>query len=187
MNPWKIPTSLSVGGGEYSIRTDFRDVLAILKYFASPDYEEDEKWMICMRILYLDWRSIPPECMNEAARQATAFIDAGIKGDGKPKPTTMDWEHDAPIIIPAVNRVLNTEIRSAPYLHWWTFLAAYMEIGKSLFSSVLSTRQKLAKGKKLEKEEKEFLKENKALILLPGQKKERPEEEKEALRKLLGR
>ena len=47
------------------------------------------------------------------------------------------------------------------YLHWWTFLGAYMEIGESLFSQILSVRMKKAKGKKLEDWEREFYKENK--------------------------
>ena len=54
----------------------------------------------------------------------------------------MDWEQDAPIIIPSVNRVLGKEIRALPYLHWWTFMGAYMEIGESLFSQVVSLRKK---------------------------------------------
>ena len=77
-----------------------------------------------------------------------------------------------PIIIPAANRVLGQEVRAMPYLHWWTFLGAYMEIGDSLFSTVLGLRQKRAKGKKLEKYEQEFYKENRALVDL--RKKETP-------------
>ena len=187
MTPWELPTSLNIGGVGYAIRTDFRDVLKILSFFSSPNYEEDEKWMICMRILFPNWQEIPPDRYNEAAEQATHFIDAGIRGDNKPKPTTMDWEHDAPIIIPAINRVAGADVRALGYLHWWTFIGYYMEIGRSLFSSVVSIRQKQAKGKKLEKEEKEFLKENKALIVLPHQKSERSQEEKDAIRKALGR
>lgn len=187
MTPWKLPTSLTIGGVGYAIRTDFRDVLKILGYFSSPDYEEDEKWMICMRIFFVDWKSIPPDRYNEAAEQATHFIDAGIRGDNKPKPTTMNWEHDAPIIIPAVNKVAGADIRALEYLHWWTFTGYYMEIGRSLFSSVVSIREKQAKGKKLEKEEKEFLKDNRALIALPNQRAKRSDEEKEALKALLGR
>ena len=187
MTAWNLPTSLTIGGVGYAIRTDYRDILKILSCFSSPDYEEDEKWMICMRIMFPKWQEIPPERYNEAAEQVTRFIDAGIREDNKPRPTTMDWEHDAPIIIPAVNRVLGKEIRAVEYLHWWTFVGAYMEIGQSLFSSVVSIRQKQVKGEKLEKEEKEFLKENRALIALPNQKTERSQEEKDAIRKALGR
>lgn len=164
MSAWELPESLSVGCADWNIRTDFRAVLDILKYFGDPDYELDEKWEVCLDILYKDYEIMPYDLKQEAAEKAIWFIDMGIKDDGKRKPHTMDWEQDAPIIIPSVNRVLGMEIRSAKHLHWWTFLGAYMEIGESLFSQVLNIRQKKAKGKRLEKWENEFYKENKNLI-----------------------
>lgn len=185
--PWKLPTSLVVGGEEWKIRTDFRAVLDILKYFADPDYEQDEKWAICLDILYEDFEQMPHYLHEESAKQAVEFIDMGIRDDGKQKPTLMDWEKDAPIIIPSVNRVVGREVRAMQYMHWWTFLGAYMEIGESLFSQIISIRAKRAKGKKLEKWEQDFLKENKELIELKRKKPERSAEEKAALDELFGR
>lgn len=79
---------------------------------------------------------------QEACQKACEFIDCGIKNDGKPRPRTMDWEQDAPIIIPAVNKVNNAEVRATDYMHWWTFFGLYMEIGESTFSTVVSIRDK---------------------------------------------
>ena len=109
----------------------------------------------------------------------------GIKDDGKKQPHVMDWEHDAPVIIPSVNRVLGKEIRAMQYLHWWTFLGAYMEIGESLFSQILSVRMKKAKRKKLEDWEREFYKENKTLIDLDVKYSEEELEEQKRLNDLL--
>lgn len=162
MSAWELPTSLDVGGTSYAIRSDFRVVLDILRHYASPDYEPDEKALICLGILYVD--DIPQELYEEAYKKAIDFIDAGIQDDGKPKPRTMDWDQDAPLIVPAINKVIGGEVRAMPYLHWWTFVGAYMEIGEGVFSSVLAIRQKKAKHKKLEKYEQEFYRENKSLI-----------------------
>lgn len=186
MTAWDLPSSLCVGGQEWSIRTDFRAVLDILKYFNDPEYEEDEKWEICLDILYENFSDMPPELWEEAARKAIEFIDMGIKDDSKNQLKVMDWEQDAPLITSAINGVLRTEIRSPQPLHWWTFLGAYMEIRESLFSDILSIRHKKAKEKKLEKWEEEFYKENKSLIILKDRKSERSQEEQEALRKLFG-
>lgn len=194
MTPWELPTSLNIGGVEYPIRTDFRAILDILQCLSSPEYEDDEKQMIFFIILFPEFEAIPPELYEEAAEKASEFIDMGISDRDKRKPTTMNWEKDAPIIIPAVNRVIGTDVRTIPYdakkntggLHWWTFLGAYMEIGESLFSSVLNIRQKRAKGKKLEKYEQEFYRENKRLIDLESTKTQRSKEEQEALAALLG-
>lgn len=188
--PWELPTSLTVGGEEWKIRTDFRAVLDILQKFNDPDYDMEEKWGICLEILYEDFdieNSPPQNIVTEMQKQAVEFIDMGIRDDGKQKPTLMDWEKDASIIIPSVNRVVGQEVRAMQYMHWWTFLGAYMEIGESLFSQIISIRAKRAKRKKLEKWELDFLKENKELIELKRKKPERSAEEKAALDELFGR
>jgi hypothetical protein len=178
---WELPACLTVGGESWDIRTDFRAILDILKYFNDPDYEIDEKWEICLDILYKDYAKMPYELKQEAAQKAIEFIDMGIKDDGKQRPCLMDWEQDAPMIIPSVNRAMGKEIRALPYLHWWTFLGAYMEIGESLFSQIIHIRQKKAKGKKLEKWEQDFYRENKNLIDLKKKYSEEEAKERQAL------
>ena len=61
-----------------------------------------------------------------------------------------------------------------------------MGIGEGVFNTIVSIREKRRKGKKLEKWEKEFYQNNKTLVDLKVKKVERSEEEKEALRELLG-
>ena len=60
--------------------------------------------------------------------------------------------------------MLGFEARSVEYLHWWTFLAAYMEVGDCLFAQVVSIRNKKARGKKLEKYEQQFYREHRAMV-----------------------
>ena len=186
MSSWELPTSLCVGGTDWKIRTDFRVILDILKYFNDPEYDIDEQWEICLDILYENYENMPYSLYKEAMEKAIDFIDMGIKDDGRKKPHLMDWEQDSVIIIPSVNRVLGKEVRSLEYMHWWTFLGAYMEIGEGLFSQILNIRQKKAKNKKLEKWEQEFYRENKDLIDLKAEIPERSQEEKDELRALFG-
>lgn len=188
---WEFPTSLNIGGVDYEIRTDYRAVLDLLTALndeelmdADPQIEAYMKSRVILEIMFPQCDDIPEEYMQEALDKVIEFIDMGITEDSK-KPKTMDWEQDAPILIPAINKVLNTEIRAQKYIHWWTFLGAYMEIGESLFSNIVHIRQKKAKGKKLEKWEQDFYKENKSLIDFK-QKNQRSEEEKELLRDYFG-
>ena len=181
MEVWELPTSIVVGGIKYDIRTDFRAILDILKTFNDPEFENDEKWIVALTILYIDFYEMPPHDYKEASE----FIDMGIKDDGKKKPHTMDWEQDGAVIIPSVNRVLGREIRAMQYLHWWTFLGAYMEIGESLFSQILNVRIKKAKGKKLDDWERDFYKENKNLIDLDVKYTEEEQAERDRLNALL--
>ena len=188
---WEFPTSLNIGDVDYEIRTDYRAVLDLLTALADPDLTDDDPQMtaymqsrVILEIMFPDCDNIPTEHIQEALENVSEFIDMGISDDRK-KPKTMDWEQDAPILIPAINKVLNTEIRAVQYMHWWTFLGAYMEIGESLFSNIIHIRQKKAKGKKLEKWELDFYNENKSLIDFK-QKDQRSKEEKNALRDYFG-
>lgn len=191
-NPYSLPMSLRVGGKDYEIRTDYRDILNILIAMSDPIFSSDGKETenyykasILMQILYKDWKSIPPEHIAEACEKASEFIDCGMSDDGKPKPRLVDWEQDASIIIPAVNSVCATEVRAVPYMHWWTFFAYFMEVGESLFSSVISIRAKQANHKKLEKWEDEFYKKNKELIDFKKNDTEEIKAEKESILKWL--
>ncbi len=191
MNVWSFPTSLNIGGVEYEIRTDYRVVLDLLIALNDPELSDSDNKMsaymqsrVILEIMIPDCENIPQEHIQEALDKVAEFIDMGI-GDDSKKPKTMDWEQDAPIIIPAINKVLNKEIRAEKYMHWWTFLGAYMEIGEGLFSNIIHIRQKKAKGKRLEKWELDFYKENKSLIDFQHKEK-RSNEEKEMLRDYFG-
>ena len=49
-------------------------------------------------------------------------------------------------------------------VHWWTFLAAYMEIGDCLFAQIVRIREKRLKGKKLSKEDQYFYRKNREIV-----------------------
>lgn len=84
----------------------------------------------------------------------------------------MNWESDFSLIAAPVNRVLGYEIRAVEYdvennsggVHWYTFLSAYMEIGDCLFAQVINIREKKAKGKPLNKTDKEFYRKNRDMV-----------------------
>lgn len=165
MNAYTLPKTIEIAGEEYEIRTDFRVIIDILIDMCDPELEDWERQEIMFRIIYPGYADIPPEYHDEACRKAVEFIDYNIPA-GKPKPKTLDWEQDAPLIIPAVNKVAGKEVRAFEYLHWWTFLGYFMEIEDGLASQVWAIRQKKAKKKKLEKWEKEFERENRELVQL---------------------
>ena len=196
VNHWELPTSISVNNTEYAIRTDYRAVMDLLTAFSDKEMlgESEEETniiraLLVLNILFID--EVKPEDQNEAIKKAIEFIDMGIESsrDVK-KPTLMDWEQDAPLIIPAINKVLGREIRADKYMHWWTFLSAYMEIGECSFTHIINIRDKKAKGKKLEKWELEYIQEHKEIVLLKEKLTENEqlerEAEKNAVNELLG-
>ena len=180
-----LPRALAVGGREWAIRADFREVLNILDAFDDPELTDAEKVYVCLHNLYEDFAEMKPEDYAEAYRAAMAFIDHGVGGpEGGPR--TVDWEQDAPLLFPAVNRAAGYEVRDAAFLHWWTFLGLFMEIRDSVYATVLTLRQKRARGEKLEKWEKDFWRRNSGICQLKPRLSAAEQSEKERLERMLG-
>lgn len=91
----------------------------------------------------------------------------------------MDWEQDFKYIVAPINRVTGTEIRSIEYMHWWTFIAAYYEIGDCTFAQIVRIRDKKARGKPLDKTEQDWYRKNRNLVDL---KTKYTQEDEETLR-----
>ena len=183
MTPWFLPETAEIGGVIYPLNTDFRDVLEIMCYLEDPDQPEYLRWRIAVALFYEG--DMPEEHLQEAMEYLADFISCGDK-DKKPGPKLLDWEQDAQAIIADVNKVAGMEIRSAPYMHWWTFLSYFQAIGEGQLSTVVSIRDKLRRGKKLEKWEQEYYRKNKSRVDLRKRYSAEELAEQERLKKLLG-
>ena len=185
MISYDLPTSLIIGEVGYDIRYNWRSILDILIACADPELDDEAKAECMLKIFYPEWEKIPRHLLQEACQKACDFIDCGQKDDGKPRPKVIDWEQDASIIIPEINKVAGREIRSDPSIHWWTFFGWYMGIGEGILSTVVNIRSKKAKGKKLEKWEQEFYKVNKDMIDMKAPDTEEIRKEKDSILKYL--
>lgn len=183
----RLPVSLTVSGQAWKIRPNYRDILTIMEAYNDPELSDAEKTWVMLNIVYEDWAQMPQENYEEAAKQAIWFLNCGQQEDQKrPARKLMDWEQDESILFPAINRIAGKEVRSLEYLHWWTFIGYYMEIDDGIFSTVLAIRQKKAKGKRLEKWEEEFYRNNKNLCDLKQRYTEEEQAEIDYWNKLLG-
>lgn len=166
----QLPTTLKIRGKPYKIRTDYRNILRIFEAFADERLNDNDKMIVCLKRLYVDFLTIPRDSMEEAYRQAHWFMACGKADERTPPTRTFNWVKDEPIIFPAVNKAAGMEVRAVPYMHWWTFMGYFESIdAESLFGTVLYIRQKKAKGKKLEKHEREFANNNRALMALDAE------------------
>lgn len=160
-----LPQSLEIGGREYAIRSDFREVLEIIGIMNDVDLEEWERAYVTLLFFYPEFKEMPPDDYQEAIRKCYWFVSGGK--DEQPEesaPILMDWEQDFPYIIAPVNRVIGHEVRADKYLHWWTFLAAYMEIGECTFSQIVHIRDTQHRGKKLDASDKEWYSRNRDIV-----------------------
>ena len=156
---WALPVSAEIGGEKYELHCDYRDVLEIFSYFSDPDLPDYIKWQIALALFFEG--EIPPIHQQQAMEYLSWFLSGGRQEEQSPGPQLLDWEQDCDLIAADVNRAAGMEIRSVPFLHWWTFLSFFHAIGEGQLSTVVAIRRKLARGKKLEAWEKEFYRENK--------------------------
>ncbi|MBQ7767557.1 MAG: hypothetical protein IJ403_01590 [Oscillospiraceae bacterium] len=161
MNAWGLPVAATIGGVEYQINTDFRDVLEIIQYLNDNTRTEYARWRIALGLFYEG--DIPDAYQEDAARYLSDFI-AYDNQDDKPGPKLMDWQQDSAMIIADVNKFAGKEIRAEKYMHWWTFLSYFYGVGEGQLSTVVGIRSKKAKGKKLDKWEQEYYRDNRQKV-----------------------
>lgn len=183
MSLWALPHSTVIGGVEYPINADYRDVLEIMGYLEDPDNPEYLRWQIALALFYEG--DIPAEHQQEAMEYLAQFITCG-RQEERPAPKLIDWEQDAQPIIADVNKVAGTEIRDLPFLHWWTFLAWFNAIGEGQLSMLVTIRDKLNRHKKLEKHEQEYYRQNRSKVDLKRRYSAEETAEFDHLKQLLG-
>ena len=166
---YELPTKISVDSDTYQIRNngDYRMVLDCFQVLNDVELSETERILACIIIFYEQFNdiesvlSLGDETMKSLIDNAFLFFNCGQEHtSGETNYKTIDWEIDSQLISSAVNKVANKEIRAEQYLHWWTFMGYFNAVGESALSTVVSIRSKIAKGKKLEKYEREFRKDN---------------------------
>lgn len=186
MSAWDLPVTVDVAGQTFAIRSDFRAVLDALAAMADTELTQQEQFSTCLQILYPDWEQLPDA--QAAFTAAMVFVNCGepLPEHQLPKPRLVDWEKDAGLIAPAVDKVLGYSCRRCQYLHWWEFIGAFHGIGRGLFAEVVSIRSKRANGRKLDKAEQEFARENAALIRIRAPESAEDRAEKARLMALLG-
>ena len=182
---WALPTKAVIGGKEYALHADFRDILEIFTYLDDPDLPEYLRWHIALALFYEG--QIPADDQQEAVQYLLSFLNCGKEEQGKPGPKLLDWEQDASMIVADVNKVAGQEIRALPFVHWWTFLSWFHAIGEGQLSTVVSIRDKLRRGKKLEQWEKDFYRDNKETVDIRKRYSKEELAQQEMLKKRLDR
>ena len=185
-----LPTTIELNGEPWKIRTDYRDVLTIITAFEDVELPSSEKAYVCLLALYEDFDKMPDALYQEAFEKALKFIareDEDNENENiKARKKVVDWEQDATLLFPAINRVAGVEVRTVEYMHWWTFMGYFMEIGEGVYSTVLSLRSKKNSGKKLEKWEQEWWNKNKDICKIRNRYTEEEKAQQDSYKAILG-
>lgn len=182
---WGLPETADVCGASYRIRTDYRCILDIFAALSDPELKNQEKAEAALTIFYPDLEDMPENVYEDALKACFRFINCGSEeAPAGRAPKLVDWEQDYPLLIAPINRVIGHEVRAVEYMHWWTFLAAYYEIGDCTFAQVVRIRDKLARGQLTDKADRMWYRRNRQLVDF---KRTYTEREEEALVPWLGK
>ena len=177
---WSLPYTVEIDGEKHNIRNkcDYRVVLDVISALNDDELTDEARMQCALYIFYEDIEKI--QNIESAIMEMLRIINMGE--DMEPSTNSqklMDWEHDFNKLAPPISRVLGYDVRTPDkYCHWYSFIGAYMEIGECQFSTIVSIRQKIAKGKKLENWEEEYRREHYKEINIPTKL---TQEEKELL------
>ncbi len=191
---FSLPTTVTINATEYEVRSDFRTVLEIFIMLDDPDLSDADKTEALLQMFYVNR---PPDVeaalqafMEFIDPRSSAYPRRRAQRSGSSSERTnsgeselscrhrearrfgacedaIDWQQDFDLMVAPVNHILGFECRAADYLHWQTFLSAYLEIPpESVFARVLRIREKLRTAKKLEKHERTWYNKNRELIHL---------------------
>ena len=164
---YDLPTSIIVGDKEFNIREagDFRVVLDCFSALGDIEMGENFRVLASLIIFYEDFTEesvseFTEEELTELVKEMYKFFNCGQEDEGTNSPKLIDCDKDSQMIMSAINNVAGKEVRAEKYIHWWTFIGYYMSIGESVLATVVSIRNKILKGEKLEKWEQKFRTEN---------------------------
>lgn len=163
---YELPTKVTIADKEYPIRNDgdFRMVLDCFECLQDEELEEKYRIASAMIIFYDGMTSLSDlvdtfgDNFTEAVNEMNKFFNCGqVDSVGATQPHKLiDWKQDEQLVISAINNVANREIRLDHFVHWWTFMGYYLAVGECALATVVSIRDKILRGKKLESWERDF-------------------------------
>ena len=144
----EFPESLTVDGVNYAIDTDFRDVLRVILAYEDETLTQFERQLILLNNLYGDRI---PRNTTDALERALWFLNGG-KDAQQPQDTEetqtrlYSFSKDANFIFSAFRQTHGIDLQKTS-MHWWEFLALFMDLGsETTFSSLIGLRKRVKSG-----------------------------------------
>jgi hypothetical protein len=141
----QLPTAIEIDGRTYEIDTDFRTCIRIILAFEDPDLANSEKMLVMLANLYKE----QPKNIQVAIEQGMKFLKGGQvdEEETEPQPRLYSFAKDSNFIFAAFKQTHGIDLETAD-LHWWKFLALFMDLGAdTTFCNLVSLRNRVKSGK----------------------------------------
>lgn len=147
----ELPTELLVGEKSYPINTDFKTCLTIILAFEDEELTALEKQIILLTDLFVEL----PTDYEAAIKAGMKFLNGPI-GETAEEGTGLrlySFSKDANLIYAAFRQTHGVDLQ-LDNMHWWKFLALFMDLGQDTTFCNLITLRKRVKTGKASKEER---------------------------------
>lgn len=159
-----FPTAVEIDGVEYELNCDFKTCIRIILAFEDEALADVEKQCVLLNNLYRDLPANVPLALELGLK----FLNGGEQSAEEYgySPRVYSFDKDAKLIFAAFRQTHNIDLENEN-MHWWKFLALFMDLGsETSFCNLISLRRRLKTGKAT-KEEKAMAREMSSLIDLP--------------------
>lgn len=176
-----LPTTVTVGGVEYPINTDFRTSILFEQMAADPDIESEDKWRYLLEYYY-QGIVVTGENVKEFVEQALKFYSCNKQLSSKENEGDLqenegsyqsdkiyDFDFDDTYIYTAFLQQYGIDLQEIEYLHWWKFKAMFDSLQDSKFCKILEYRS-VDLAKVNDEEQRKHYKAMKELYKLPTKK-----------------
>jgi len=170
----QLPTAVEIDGQDVPIETDFRACLRVILAFEDDELTDVERAGVLIENLYPE----PPANLQAAYLMGVKFLNGGETPDqgGDPGPRLYSFSQDARYIYAAFRQTHGIDLEATESLHWWKFLALFMDLGsETAFAHIVGFRKRYKAGK-LTQEERRVYQERRDVLDLPERDTRTPEE-----------
>ena len=160
-----LPDAVEIEGREYAINTDFRDCLKVVMAFEDEELTGFEKQMILLQVMY----PVRPDDTEKAMEMAIKFLDGGLddkteeegleqerlrqEGYRQEEQRLFSWVKDANFIFAAFKQTHGIDLDKEKDMHWWKFIALFMDLGsETFFCNLTALRKRIFSGKASEED-----------------------------------
>lgn len=149
-----MPTTVEIDGKEYEINTDFRTCVNIMLAFEDTELTNVEKQTVMLANLYDQM----PENGKLAAERAIWFLNGGKEEQQESSVSSKTHRYysfgkDASFIVAAFKQTHGIDLLDTEYMHWWKFMALFMDLGQeTTFTNLVALRKRVKIGKATKEE-----------------------------------
>lgn len=173
------PTTVQIGGTEFSINTDFRVMISYERLMKNESNADDKKVVMAMLLFY---GNVLPKDLAAGYGELLHFYRCGksaeeiarennILSGSTSGEITYDFDQDWQYLYAAFRDQYGIDLKESetPYLHWWEFRSCFVGLKHDCEICKIMGYRAIKINQKMSKEEKSFYKRMKELYKVQNQ------------------